>query len=244
MTLLDHLAELRTRLFIALGAWVVGAGIAFAYRIPILKWLQQPLPENINLLAIGVFEPFFASMQIAGFFGLVLAIPIIAIQVWGFVAPGLYPEERRYAVPFVLLTALAFSFGVLFGRYVVLPLSIPIIVGFLGGAIEVLPSIGDYISRILLIMAVFGLIFEMPVLGFLFARIGLLRADVMLRYRRYSVVIGLVLAAVITPTADPFNFALVAIPLVVLYEVSIHVVRLSQRKADYERDDSNLTQAN
>ena len=118
----------------------------------------------------------------------------------------------------------------LFGRYVVLPFSIPIILGFLGGEVTVLPSVGDYISKLIMIMAVFGILFEMPVLGFLLARLGILYANLLTQYRRYSIVVGCVLAAVITPTADPFNFALVAIPLVILYELTIIVVRLSQRR--------------
>ena len=244
MTLIDHFEELRTRLFIALGAWVVGAGAAFVLRYRLLLWMQEPLPPNMTLTAFGFLEPFLVSMQIASFFGLVLAAPIIGGQVWGFVAPGLYPEERRWAIPFILLTALAFGGGVVFARYVVLPFSIPIILGFLGSAVAVLPSIGDYIGKVLLIMAVFGLIFEMPVVGFLLARLDIIRANMLVTHRKWAMVGGLVLAAVITPTADPFNFALVAIPLVVLYEITVIVVRLSQKKETDEREDSELTSQN
>lgn len=241
MTLIDHFEELRTRLFIALGAWVVGSGAAFVLRYRLLLWMQEPLPPNMSLTAFGFLEPFLVSMQIASFFGLVLAAPIIGGQVWGFVAPGLYPEERRWAVPFIVLTAVAFAAGVAFARYIVLPFSIPIILGFLGSAVEVLPSIGDYIGKVLLIMAVFGLIFEMPVIGFLLARLDIIRANLLVTHRKWATVGGLVLAAVITPTADPFNFALVAIPLVVLYEITVIVVRLSQKKEADEREDTEPT---
>ena len=243
MTLIDHFAELRTRLFIALGAWVVGAGAAFYFRTALLNWLRAPLPENINLTAFGILEPFTVSMQIAAFFGLALASPIIMSQVWGFIAPGLYPEERRWAVPFVLLTVLAFALGIVFAYYVVLPLALPIIVGFLAGEIAVMPGIGDYISKILLYMAVFGIIFEMPIVGFLLARLGIVQAAMLRQYRRYAIVIGCILAAVITPTADPLNFALVAVPLVILYEISIVVVQVSQRRADLGNDPT-LTKPN
>lgn len=244
MTLIEHFEELRTRLFIALSAWIVGSGIAFVFRFRLLEWLEEPLPSNLTLAAFGLLEPFLVSMQVASFFGLVLAAPVIGGQVWGFVAPGLYPEERRWAIPFILLTALAFAGGVLFGRYVVLPFSIPIIVGFLGADISVLPSVGDYVSKVVLIMAVFGLIFEMPVVGFLTARLGMVRAEFLVANRRWAVLIGLVLSAVITPTADPFNFALVAGPLVVLYEITILVVRLSQRRIVDERENRELTSEN
>lgn len=244
MTLIDHFAELRTRLFIALGAWVVGAGVAFTFREALLDWLQAPLPEGIVLTAFGILEPFTVSMQIAAFFGLVLAAPVIVGQIWGFVAPGLYPEERRWAVPFVLLTALAFVSGILFSYYAILPFALPVIVGFLIEGVQLLPAIGDYISKILLYMAVFGLIFEMPVISFLLARLGLIRAPMLQQYRRYAIIVGFVLAAIITPTADPINLLLVALPLVLLYEVSIIVVRVSQRRQDLARDDSGATNPN
>lgn len=241
MTLIDHFAELRTRLFIALGAWLLGAFAAFYFRDALLAWMQAPLPAGMKLVAMGVLEPFNVSMQITAFFGLVLASPVIIGQIWGFIAPGLYPEERRWAIPFVLLTVMAFSLGIAFAYYVILPFALPIIIGFLGNQVEVLPRIGDYISKVLLYMSVFGIIFEMPIISFLLARLGLIRVEMLQGVRRYAIVVNCILAAVITPTADPVNFALVAVPLVILYEVSIIVVRISQRRADFARDDSSLT---
>ena len=232
MTLIEHFEELRTRLFIAVGAWLVGASVSYAFRLRLLDWLKEPLagaPE-VTVVSTQLLEQFLVSMQIAAFAGVVLALPIIIGQIWGFIAPGLYKEERRWAVPFIFLTALAFVSGVIFGRYVILPFSLPIIVGFLQEEVTTLLSIGDYISKVIVIMAVFGLIFEMPVLGFLLARLGIVYAKFLVQHRRYAVVIGAVLAAVITPTADPVNFALVAIPLLILYEITIIVVRLSQRR--------------
>lgn len=230
MTILDHFDELRNRLFIGLGAWVVAAGIAFAFRFDLLEWLQAPLPPAMTLAYFSVLEPFVASMQIASFFGLVLAAPVIIGQVWGFVSSALHDEERGYAAPFIVMAALAFTGGVAFAYWVVLPFTLPILLGFLGDQAQGLLSIGRYISTLLLLMGVFGLLFEMPVVGYLFARIGLLRADTMVRNRRWALLGGLVGAAAITPTADPFNFALVAGPILVLYEMTVLVVRVSQRR--------------
>lgn len=245
MTLIEHLVELRTRLFIALGAWIVASGAAFAFRERLLDWLTGPLAGaeaagRVTVTSLQLLEPFLATMQIAGFGGLVIASPIILGQVWGFIAPGLYRHERRWAIPFVLFSVLALSGGILFGRFVVLPLALPILVGFLPG-ITALVSIGDYISKVLAYMAAFGVLFTMPVLGFLLARIGLLNAGFLARNRRWSIVIGMVFAAVITPTIDPINFVLVAGPLVVLYEVTIIVVRLSQRRKGHERENPTFT---
>jgi len=237
MTLIDHFAELRTRLFVSVSVWVVASGLAFAFRFQLLDWLKAPLPPAMTLNYFSILEPFVASMQIAAFAGLVLSSPVIVSQIWAFIAPGLYREEQRYAVPFILFTALAFTLGVAFAYYVVLPFTLPILLGFLGSEAQGLLSIGRYIQSLLTLMGVFGVMFEMPVLGYLLARIGLLRAPIMLKYRRWSIVIGLALAAIITPTADPFNFALVAIPLVILYEITIIVVRISQRKERHGNED-------
>jgi len=233
MTIIEHLAEFRTRLFIALLAWIVGAGFAFAFNAEILEWMRAPLANTPieELTSLELLEPFLVLMQIAAFFGFVLSSPIIFGQIWGFISPGLYQEERRWAVPFILFMFLAFAGGILFSYYIVLPLALPIILGFLGSEINIQLRIGDYISKIILYMAVFGILFEMPVVGFLFARLGFIQSALLIKFRRYSIVIGMVLAAFLTPTADPFNFALVAIPLVILYEITIIVVRLSQRQS-------------
>lgn len=230
MTLIEHFEELRKRLFIAFCAWLVGSGVAFAFRFGVLDWLKEPLPPSMTLNFFSVLEPFTVSMQIAAFFGLVVASPVILGQVWGFLAPGLYREERRYAVPFIFFSVVAFAAGVAFAYYVVLPFTIPILLGFLGNEAQGLLSIGRYISTVLMLMGMFGLMFEMPVLGYLFARIGLLRSEPLVHNRRWAIVIGLAGAAIITPTGDPFNLALVAVPLLVLFELTIVIVRVSQRK--------------
>jgi len=229
VTLIEHFEELRKRLFIALAAWVVGSSVAFVFRFMILDWLKEPLPASMTLNYFSVLEPFTVSMQIAAFFGVVLASPVIIGQVWGFVAPGLYAEERRYALPFVLFGVLAFVAGAAFAYYVVLPFTIPVLLGFLGSEAVGLLSIGRYIATILMLMGMFGLMFEMPVVGFLFARIGLVTHAGLVKSRRWAIVGGMALAAVITPTGDPFNLALVAIPLIALFEVTVVVVRFSQR---------------
>lgn len=241
MTLIEHFEELRKRLFIALLAWLVGSGVAFGFRFTILDWLKEPLPPTMTLNFFAVLEPFTVSMQIAAFFGLVLAAPVVLGQVWGFLAPGLYREERRYAVPFILFSALAFLAGVAFAYYVVLPFTIPILLGFLGGEAQGLLSIGRYISTLLMLMGMFGLMFEMPVLGFLLAKTGLLRYEFLRNNRRWAVVIGLAAAAIITPTGDPFNLALVGVPLIVLFELTILVVRFSQRTIGHAAEDPEPT---
>lgn len=230
MTLIEHLEELRWRILVAVVAWLIGAGVTFYFNDKVLAFLKAPLPENVTLHVFNISESFTASIQIAGFFGLVLASPIILSQVWGFIAPGLYKQEKRWAIPFVFLASTAFAGGVAFSYYILLPMSIPILLGFLGDQVTPVLAIGKYISDVLGLMAILGLVFEMPILGFLLAKIGLLQAGMLTKIRRYSIVANIVLAALITPTGDPFTLALVAVPLVVLYELTVLVVRLSQRR--------------
>jgi len=229
VTLIDHLAELRTRLFIAIGSWVLAAGVMFGWRFELLDWLKQPLPSSLTLHTFNVMEPIGVSFSISAFFGVVVAAPVIGWQIWAFVAPGLMPSERRWSVPFILLTALAFVAGVAFARFVALPFSLPILVGFLGDEATMLLSTASYISTLLMFMGVFGLIFEMPVLAFLLGKLGVVHWQTLARFRRHSIVAATILAAGITPTVDPLNMALVAIPLIILYEISIWVMRAAQR---------------
>ena len=243
MTFIEHIEELRNRFLIVLGAWVVGSGIAFVFRGRLLTWLKNaiPSPADVEVISTRLLERFMVSMQPAAFAGLLFASPVVLGQVWGFIAPGLYKQERRWAAPFVLMSMIAFIGGTMFARYLVLPFALPILLGFLGPTVTTFLSIGDYISKMLLYMTVFGFLFEMPVLGFVLARIGLVRADLLTRYRRHAIVIGAILAALITPTGDPVNFLLVAGPLVVLYEITILIVRISQRKVKDDKSNRGFT---
>ena len=231
MTLFDHLEELRKRLFVVLGAWFVTATLAFIFRGQLLEWLKGPLPEDTKLNFSGMLEPFMASMSIAAFGGVVLAAPIIFWQIWAFIAPGLYKEEKKYAIPFIGGTAFTFTLGVLFARYIALPFTVPFLVGFIDlEIVEPELMIGKYVSTIIMYMTLLGIIFIMPVLSFLLGRLGFINHKMMRGYRRHAIIASLIIGAVITPTGDPVNLALMAGPMILLYEVSIIVVRFSQRR--------------
>jgi len=171
-----------------------------------------------------------ASMSIAAFGGVVFAAPIIFWQLWAFIAPGLHENEKKYAVPFIAGTAITFLCGVLFARYVALPIAIPFLLNILGDSVEAELMIGMYVSRTVLTMSVLGVIFVMPVFAFLLGRLGIINHQMLSKYRRYAIVINLCIAAIITPTADPLNLAIIAVPIILLYEVSIFVVRFSERR--------------
>ena len=234
--LVEHLEELRARIIRALLAWFVGMGVAWAFRVDLLKILKRPLDVatqvrgiEANLYQQTITEGFIVSLKIAAFGGLVIALPFIVYQLWAFIAPGLYPHERRLAVPFILGAGFSFAVGVVFSYYVLLPFAVPFLLGFLSDQVIPLLTIDKYMSQILMYLTVVGLMFELPVLSFLFTKLGMLDWRFLARNRRIAIVAIVTLAAIITPTADPFNLALLSVPLLLLYEVSIWVSRAAGR---------------
>ncbi len=234
--LVEHLEELRARIIRALLAWFVGMGVAWTFRVDLLKILKRPLDVatqvrgiEANLYQQTITEGFIVSLKIAAFGGLVIALPFIVYQLWAFIAPGLYPHERRLAVPFILGAGFSFAVGVVFSYYVLLPFAVPFLLGFLSDQVIPLLTIDKYMSQILMYLTVVGLMFELPVLSFLFTKLGMLDWRFLAKNRRIAIVVIVTLAAIITPTADPFNLALLSVPLLLLYEVSIWVSRAAGR---------------
>ena len=233
----EHLEELRSRLIKALLAWGLGMVVACSYRTPLLELLKRPLEQaelthglSVNLIVLTITEPFTTALQIAAFGGLVLALPVVAYQVWAFVAPGLYPSERKLAVPFLLGAGFSFAVGVAFAYQLLLPFAVPFLVGFLGDVVSPQISIGRYISQIVMYLALTGILFEIPVLSYLLSKLGLVTGKFLAQNRKYALVIIVALAALITPTADPFNLALLSVPLLLLYELGIWIARLAEPK--------------
>lgn len=233
LPVLEHLEELRNRLIKAVLAWIAGMIVAYLSVPIVLNALQHPLEaaratgQVVNLAYLDVTEPLAAAFKIAAFGGLILAMPVIVYQAWSFVAPGLTASERRWAVPFILAGALAFTTGVAFGYFVVLPVAIPFLIGFLGVEVQAVLSLGRYIGQVVLYLLIFGLIFQLPVLAYLLTKIGVINADFLVQNRRYAVLVNVVLASIITPTIDPVNLLLMAGPMVLLYEAGIVVSRLA-----------------
>ncbi|MER3425633.1 MAG: twin-arginine translocase subunit TatC [Thermus sp.] len=239
--LVEHLEELRSRLLWSILAWAVATGVAWSFRIQLLDWLKRPLDlaarQNgiqVNLIVLDITEPFLVSLKVAAFGGLVLVLPFIVYQIWAFIAPGLYEHEKRLAVPFLLGAGFSFALGALFAYYGFLPFAIPFLLGFLGDVVTPQISIGRYMGQVLLMMAVMGLVFEMPVVSYLLARLGILSSSFLARNWRIAVVLLLTLAAIITPTVDVVSLAIVSLPLLVLYWISVLVARLAERQRPKE----------
>jgi sec-independent protein translocase protein TatC len=235
MTFLQHLDELRTRLLRAL----LAVGVAFAGSLavarPVFRFLVAPvtefLPEGERLAFTHLTDPFLLYMKVAFLTALFAASPFVLFELWRFVAPGLYARERRYAAPFVLFSSAFFIAGGLFGYYVVLPPACRFFIqtGVDWGFRPVLTvrELLSFESRILVGM---GAVFEMPILTFFLARIGVLTHRFLIRHFQYAVLIIFTLAAVITPTPDMLTQTLFAAPMIVLYGISIGVAAVFGRR--------------
>jgi len=223
-----HLAELRKRLSISLLAVIAMFLICFAFWQPLLGWMIAPLkavlPEGSNVIFTGVQEPFFTAMKVAFFAGFVIALPVIFWQFWLFVAPGLYDNEKRLVIPFVSSATLMFLMGAAFCYYVVVPLAFAFLIGFGSALFTALPSIGEYVGFFTKIIVGFGLSFEMPVIIFFFAKIGLVDDKMLKDFFRYAIVIIFTIAAILTPP-DILSQFLMAAPLTILYGISILVAK-------------------
>ena len=232
MPFLDHLEELRWRLIKSIASVLIGAVISFYFIDQIIEFLVKPtdaLKNSMDLQVLKVQGTFMIKWSIALFGGIIISIPVLTFQIWKFVAPGLYIDEKKYIIPLIIFTFLSFLCGLIFAYMIVIPFSLGFFtsVGFEG--IQNNFSINYYFSFITWLMIGSGLIFELPVIVFILSVIGLLTPAFMRHYRRYAIVIILVLSAFITPP-DPVSLVLMSIPLLVLYEVSIGVSWLVNRK--------------
>lgn len=223
-----HLAELRKRLSVSLASILVMFLICFSFWQPLLEWMIAPLkavlPDGSSVIFTGVQEPFFTAMKVAFFTGFIMSLPVIFWQFWLFVAPGLYDNEKRLVIPFVSAATLMFLMGAAFCYYVVVPLAFGFLIAFGSALFTALPSIGEYVGFFTKILFGFGISFEMPVVIFFFAKLGLVDDKMLKDFFRYAIVIIFTIAAILTPP-DILSQFLMAAPLTILYGISILVAK-------------------
>jgi len=243
--LIDHLVELRTRLVRCVFALAVGFGIGLFFADKVYGFLVLPLeaafpPGEGTLIYTKLYEAFFVELKVALFAGFCLTFPIIANQLWAFVAPGLYAKEKRAFLPFLLATPVLFTAGAALAYYIVMPTAFRWFIGFEGvtGGIplEALPAAGEYLSLVMQFILAFGISFLLPVLLLLLNRAGIVSRQQLAGARRYVVVGVVAVAAIITPP-DPGSQLLLALPLLLLFEGSLLIMRLSDRKPAAESDE-------
>ncbi|MFN2609410.1 MAG: twin-arginine translocase subunit TatC [Actinomycetota bacterium] len=238
MTVIGHLTELRSRLIKALLAFFVMSVVAWFLYEPILHLLIAPiskLPESARILSKGKLiytspvEPLFIRLKVTSFAGLVLSLPVVLWQLWRFVTPGLRSNEKRYALPFVMSALTLFALGA-----VLAILTMPAALLFLSKlapstTFDFLPKASEYLSFVLLLVVAFGASFEFPIVLVFLALVGIIDSRKLRKSRGLALVLVLVVAAVVTPTQDPFTQVALSVPMYLLYEATIVTVRLMKR---------------
>jgi sec-independent protein translocase protein TatC len=229
MSFLDHLEELRKRLLVSMIAIAVGFFACWAFAETIFGYLQAPLtqflPPGDKLAFTRLTAPFFLYMKVAFFAGLFVAAPVILLQLWLFIAPGLYKKERRLAAPFIILGSLFFILGGYFGYRYLLPATCSFFVET-GKQFKQMVTVDDYFSFASVIILACGVVFETPILIFFLARLGIVTPAFLMQKFKWAVVLSFVISAVITPTPDMVTQAALAIPMILLYLIGVGVAFL------------------
>ncbi len=231
MPLTAHLEELRRKLIISGISWLVAFLACYTYAEKLFDLIagpvRQALPKGTSLVFITATEPFFTYLKIGALAGLLVSLPVIFWQLWSFVAPGLYQNEKRYIIPFVLVSTLCFASGAFFGYRFVFPMAFKVLIEFGTGSGELnaMLSMGSYLSLSSKLLLAFGLVFELPVVIFFLARMGIVDYKMLARNRKFALLAAFVVGAVLTPP-DVFSQTALALPFIALYEVGIIVARL------------------
>jgi len=233
--LLEHLIELRRRLLWSFAALGLAFAICLYFARPIFAFLVQPLLRagQGKIIYTDIFEAFFAEVKVAFFAAIMLAFPILAGQLWLFVAPGLYAKEKRAFLPFLVMTPVLFLMGASLAYFVAMPLALHFLLGYSGniGGIqqEALPAVGNYLDFVTKFLFGFGVAFLLPVLLMLLERAGIVTRAQLKAGRRYAVVGSFAVAAVLTPP-DVVSQLMLAVPLVLLYEVALIAILFTERR--------------
>lgn len=237
MSLLEHLEELRKRLLVSLLAVFAGFLACWYFAKPLFAWLSRPLtqflPEGDKLAFTGLVDPFMLYIKVALLAGIFLAAPVVLHQVWLFVAPGLYRNERRVAIPFILFTTVFFLLGGYFGYAVAFPMVCRFLLE-VGADFKQVITVNEYFSLASKVILGLGLVFEMPVLILFLARLGVVTHRFLLRNFRYAVLVIFVVAAIITPTPDIATQSVFAVPMIALYLFGVLVAWLFGKRPEAE----------
>jgi sec-independent protein translocase protein TatC len=234
MSFLEHLDELRKRLIYSLVSLAVGVGVACLFLEQLVQFvmrpMQQMLPPGGKLIFTEGPEAFMLYIRIAIIAGLVIGAPLIMTQLWLFISPALYPKERRFAVPFVVLASAGFIGGAAFSHYLVFPVMWKFFASFSNDFVVFMPRVQDAFDLYFKMLIAMALIFQMPTLVLFLARFGLVTARMMLAYFKYAVLVIFIVAAVITPSQDMASQLIVGIPMLGLYIISIFIAMLFGKK--------------
>lgn len=228
-----HLEELRKRLISSFIAVAIGFGLSYGFKEKLFQILTQPLisvmKQGETLIYTGLPEAFFTFLKVSFLSGLMIASPVIIYQFWMFIAPGLYDREKRLLIPIVFLSSLFFIGGALFGYFIVFPYGFDFFLGFATETIRPMPSMKEYLSFSAKLLLAFGLVFELPLVITFLARLGIVSVPFLKKNRKYALLLFFVGAAILTPP-DVVTQIMMALPLMLLYEISIIGARIFGRK--------------
>ncbi|MGI8984628.1 MAG: twin-arginine translocase subunit TatC [Acidimicrobiales bacterium] len=231
MPLVDHLAELRRRLIISIVALVAGAIVGFIFYNPILSVLLRPYTEVTGKTEFVFFDPleaFATRLKVAAWSGAFLASPVVLWQLWRFITPGLHKNEKRYAIPFIVSSILLFALGAFVALYT-FEAALRFLVGMGGDNLTPLFSASKFLSLVILMVLAFGIAFEFPVLLVCLELAGVITSATLRRWRRPALVVIVAVAAVITPSQDPYSLFAMVVPMYLFYEASILIGRLLKK---------------
>ena len=239
-----HLAELRKRLGISIGFIFIMFFVCFSFWEPLLAWMIAPLngvlPHGSHVIFTKVQEPFFTALKVSFFASFIISLPVIFWQFWLFVSPGLYENEKKMVVPFVIFATIMFLAGSLFCYFIVIPIGFNFLINFGSQLFTALPSIGEYVGFFTKLLFGFGLAFELPVITFFFAKLGLVDDETLTGFFRYAIIIIFAVSAILTPP-DVLTQFLMAGPLTILYGLSILVARMvnpAKKNEDESEDEA------
>ncbi len=230
---LSHLEELRKRLIICAIAVGIGFLSSYGFSKQIFAFLINPLvtvlPKDDKLIFTALPEAFYTYIKVSLITGVLLASPVIFYQIWKFIAPGLYKNEKKYIIPFVIAASFFFGLGASFAYFVVFPYAFSFFISFSSGSIKALPSIKEYLTFSTKLLLAFGAVFELPVITFFLSRMGILNAAILRKQRKYAILIIFLASAILTPP-DVFTQILMSGPMILLYELSIFIAHIFGKK--------------
>jgi sec-independent protein translocase protein TatC len=228
-SLVEHLGELRTRLLIALGSIAIAFVVAFVFHEHLIDWLTRPLPDDKRIVTLGVTEPFFTAIKVSLYGAFALALPVVLYQLWSFLAPAVEEHTQRIVSVFVLIATALFAGGLSFAYFVVLPRAIEFLTNFDDEFYDVQIRANYYYSFVSLALVGMALVFEMPIFILALVRLRVLTADRLRSNRRMGIFL-VVVVAILLPTVDPVSLAFEVAPLLLLFEASIWLAVLMERR--------------
>jgi sec-independent protein translocase protein TatC len=244
MSFLEHLEELRSRLIRAVLAIFVAFLLCLVFAERVFSLLAAPiarlLPHGSTLIFTALQDPFFIYLKVSFIAGIFVALPYVLYQLWKFVSPGLYDRERKMAVPFITLATLLFYTGALFAYFIVFPAAFKFFLSYQTPELKAMLSIREYVSLVMALMLAFGAVFETPIVIVFLGLLGIFNSGQLKRGRRYFVVIAFVIGAVLTPTPDVINQTLMAVPMLLLYEIGIWLLVYLEKKRLREVENESL----